>query len=168
MKLGITGHRPLGLFGTYDVDDIVLTNFKKHISNKLLELEPEKIISGMALGTDQIVAEVAVDMGVPFIAAVPCNDQDCMWPDESKKKYQKLLSLAKEVVVVSPGPYGYVEINGKKVNKMHIRDKWIVDNSDELLAVWNGHRQSGTFATIRMGEKKIARGEMYKIHRITP
>ena len=51
---------------------------------------------------------------------------------------------------------------------MHKRDKWIVDNSDELLAVWNGQPRGGTFATIRSAEKAIAKGKEYTIHIIDP
>lgn len=168
MRLGITGHRPSPHLGGYDIPNPTYIKIYNELLAKIKELNPECLVSGMAQGTDQWAVKAAIELGIPFIAAVPCDDQDCMWPEDSKKEYQRLLSLAQEVVVVSPGPYGYIEVNGKKINKMHIRDKWIVDNTDELLAVWNGHRHGGTFATIRMAEKKIARGEKYKLHKITP
>jgi len=167
MKLGITGHRPPSL-GGYDIPNPTYTKIYNQLLEKIKEINPECIVSGMAQGTDQWAVKAAIELGIPFIAAVPCDDQDCMWPEDSRKEYQKLISLAKEVVIVSPGPYGYVEIKNKRVNKMHVRDQWIVDNSDALLAVWNGHRQSGTFATIRMAEKKIKKDERYTIHRIIP
>jgi len=47
---------------------------------------------------------------------------------------------------------------------MFLRNKWIIDNSDELLAVWNGERKGGTFSAINYAEKKPG----YKIHVICP
>lgn len=160
MILGVTGHRPPILFGGYNPDKDRYEKMKNFVSNKIIELNPDKIISGMAQGVDQIVAEIAVETGIPFIAAIPCDGQDATWPDEAKKRYMDLLEKASESVVVSPGPY--------EAKKMHIRDKWIVENSTCLLGVWNGQRYGGTFSTIRSAEKLIAKGREYQIHIINP
>lgn len=168
MKLGITGHRPHPNLGGYDIPNPTYLKIYNALLENFKELNPECIVSGMAQGTDQWAVKAAIELGIPFIAAVPCDGHESMWPEESKKEYHRLLSLAQNVVVVSPGPYGYVRVGNKNVNKMHIRNQWIIDNSDELLAVWNGYRQGGTFSAVRMAEKKIERGEAYKLHRIIP
>ena len=159
MILGITGHRP-PLLGGYDIPNPTYEKIYKALQDKFHELNPEKIISGMALGTDQWAAWAAMELGIPFIAAVPCDGQDSQWPEESKKKFRTLLDCAAEVVVVSPGPYA--------PEKMHLRDRWIVDNSNQLLGVWTGIRQGGTFGTIRYAEKEINKGRDYKINIINP
>jgi uncharacterized phage-like protein YoqJ len=160
MILGITGHRPPGLNCSYDIPNPTYEKVYKALIDKIKELNPEKIISGMALGVDQYAAYVAIDLGIPFIAAMPCDGQDSQWPERSKQKFRELLNQAIEVVVVSPGPYA--------PEKMYLRDRWIVDNSDQLLGVWNGIRQGGTFGTIRYAEKEINRGREYKISIIDP
>lgn len=61
---------------------------------------------------------------------------------------------------MSPGGYA--------PEKMHIRDRWIVDNSTDLIGVWNGQQYGGTYGTIRYAEKQINKGRDYKIHIIAP
>ena len=160
MILGITGHRPPGLGCGYNIPNPTYEKVYKALQDKFHELCTEKIISGMALGTDQWAAWAAMELGIPFIAAVPFEGQDSQWPDESKRKFKALLDSAAEVVIVSPGGYA--------PEKMHIRDRWIVDNSDALCAVWTGIQQGGTFGTIRYAEKEISKGRDYKIHFINP
>lgn len=159
MILGITGHRPPTL-GGYNIPNPTYEAVKDALRDRFKSISPSKIISGMAQGTDQWAAEVAIEMGIPFIAAVPCDNQDKMWPDHAKKVFKDLLDKADEIVVVTPGEY--------TKSCMHDRDRWIVDNSDCLLGVWNGQRFGGTFATIRMAEKQIAKGREYSIYRIDP
>jgi uncharacterized phage-like protein YoqJ len=94
MILGITGHRPPGLGCGYDIPNPVYDKIYKALKDKFNELSPEKIISGMALGTDQWAACAAIELGIPFIAAVPFDGQDSKWPNESRKKFKFLLDSA--------------------------------------------------------------------------
>lgn len=158
MILGITGHRPNHL-GGYEIPNPTYEKVCAALRQKLEALRPNKIISGMAQGTDQWAVEEAIKLNIPFIAAIPCDNQDLNWPEESKKRYYELLELAEESVVVNPGPY--------ESWKMHERDRWVVQNSDSLLGVWSGIRKGGTFATIQMGKKK-AKTKDYQIHIINP
>jgi len=63
-------------------------------------------------------------------------------------------------VVVSPGSYS--------PEKMHVRDRWIIDNSNQLLAIWTGTQYGGTFATIKYAEKKVKANQDHKINIINP
>lgn len=160
MILGITGHRPHPHLGGYDIPNLMYTALKEAIKEMFVSLNPDKIISGMAQGTDQYSVEVAIELEIPFVAALPCDNQDAMWPQKAKDRFQYLLSKASEIHNVSPG--GYTK------SCMHERDRWIVNNSDALLAVWNGQNFGGTFATVRMAQKRINKGDQYLIHRINP
>ncbi len=154
MILGITGHRPEPNLGGYKIPNPVYDALKLEIAKVFQELKPNKIISGMAQGTDQYAVEVAISLGIPFIAALPCNGQDKLWPQESRNRYKELLDKAESYVVVSPGEY--------TKSCMHKRDQYLVDNSDSVLAVWNGQKFGGTFATVRMAEK--ANKSIYRIN----
>lgn len=158
--IGITGHRPPGLGCSYDIPNPTYEKVYAALQSKFHELAPEKIISGMALGTDQWAAWAAMELDIPFIAAVPFEGQESKWPEDSKRKFKTLLDAAAEVVVVSPGGYA--------PEKMHIRDRWIVDNSTDLVGVWNGQRYGGTYGTIQYAEKQLNKGREYKIHIIDP
>jgi len=87
-------------------------------------------ISGMALGVDQWYAEACIDLDIPFTAAIPFENMEIKWPRLSQEKYKYILSKAWNIIYVS-GP-------GYEPWKMQIRNKWMVDNCTEILAIWNG------------------------------
>jgi len=154
MIISITGHRPADL-GGYEIPNPVYDNVRKLLTEKFKELNPQMVISGMALGADQWAAYVAIELCIPFTAAVPCDNQDSRWPADSRKQYQELLGLAAKVVVVSPGPYA--------AYKMHKRSQWMVDNSDVLVAIWTGKQHGGTFSCVQ-----YAKSQNKDIHIINP
>jgi uncharacterized phage-like protein YoqJ len=102
----------------------------REIDKALKELKPEKVITGMALGVDQWAAMIAYKLGIPFLAAIPFENQESKWPEKSQKTYRLLRKLAAEEVIVSEGGYS--------IDKMQTRNVWMVDNSDKLIAVWDG------------------------------
>src|SRR5713101_7434394 len=127
--IAFTGHRPNKLSG-YKLPNPTYTYVCQQLEKTLLELKPDKAISGMALGVDQWAAHICVKLGIPFIAAVPCDNQDSRWPEASKKTYQLLLKKAAEIVVVSPGAYTH--------ECMQKRNEWMVHHCDKLIGVWDG------------------------------
>src|SRR6266571_4842958 len=100
MIVGITGHRSakIGGFSTPNpIHSYIVAEMRKHF----IELKPDAIISGMALGVDTIAAELAIELGIAFTAAVPFVGQERVWPITSKKHYHNLLTKANTVHVVS-------------------------------------------------------------------
>jgi len=129
MIVAFTGHRPDKL-GGYKLPNPTYIKVCQEIEKALTELKPEKVISGMALGVDQWAAYIAVKMKIPFVAAIPFEKQESKWPLQSQETYHKLVKLASEQVIVSPGGYS--------AEKMQIRNKWMVDHCDKLIAIWDG------------------------------
>ncbi len=129
MIIGVTGPRPQNLWG-WNVPNPIYDYVKLELTKKLIALKPTKVISGMALGVDTLVVELCIELNIPFIAAVPFKGQESKWNKELQDKYKELLSKALEIVIVSDGGYS--------IDKMQIRNKWIVDNSDLIIGVWNG------------------------------
>ncbi len=135
--LGITGHRPKKLYG-YDEEspgNVFVIHamgdfFKKH--------KPEKVITGMALGTDQWAAQWCIKLEIPFVAAIPTEGQDNMWPEASKKKYRWILECAAETVIVTPKDSNS-QLAPSLSLVMQKRNEWIVDHSDSMLAVFGGY-----------------------------
>lgn len=153
MIIGITGHRPqsIGGFKANPLQDRV----KLAIHEFLKENKPELIITGMALGVDTWAAQSAIELGIPFEAAIPFADQFNRWPEDSVKEYKRLLELAAKVTIVSPG--------GFSAEKMHIRNMYIVQKCNLLLAVYNGQRSGGTFQAV-----EFAKSVNKPIHVINP
>lgn len=141
MILAATGHRPdkLGGYGENVLDKLT------YLAEKYLdEVDPDKIISGMALGWDMAWANAGIRLGYPVIAAVPFEGQERMWRNEFKKDYFKLLDQCSEIIYVSDPGYA--------VWKMQKRNEWMVDNCDTVVALWNG-TQGGTANCIKYANK---------------
>lgn len=143
MIIAFTGHRPDKL-GGWDPLHPVVESVKKAIHDFLVVNWPKYVISGMALGVDQWAAQIAVDLGIPYIAALPCDNPETPWPLPSQERFRALLAKACQVVVVSPGPY--------KPWKMDRRNEWMVDNCDQLAAVHDGSL-GGTYNCIEYAER---------------
>ena len=134
MKIALTGHRPERLKGQR-------VNISLWIAEQLLKYkdEIEEVYCGMAQGADQIFADIAQRLEIPVI---------CCYPYKKKKYHPKELEIikeAKDVVYVSE------EYTGKKV--YWLRDKYMVDNCDLLLAVFDGVKKGGTWITVDYANK---------------
>lgn len=129
MIVAFTGHRPDKL-GGYNLPNPTYTRVCQKIEKVLMELKPEKVITGMALGVDQWAAMIAYKLKIPFLAAIPFENQESKWPETSQKTFRLLRKLASEEVIVSPGKYSAA--------KMQVRNEWMVDNCDKLIAIWDG------------------------------
>lgn len=132
MKIAVTGHRPDKLGKEY----LLVGPHTDYIREKLLlALDPfmkyqPTLITGMALGVDQLFAKIAIANVLPFIAALPCRNQDKLWPNPSKRLYHELLSKATMIIYVHDGEY--------TKSCMQERNEFMVDNCDLLIAVFDG------------------------------
>lgn len=143
MIIAGTGHRPSAI-GGYKLPNPTYNKICQEIEKVLLDLKPDKVLSGMALGYDQYLANIARKLKIPFVAVVPFDGQDNNWIPSSKRTYQTLLKLASDIVVVSSGGYS--------AYKMQIRNQYLVDNCDILLACYNGEKSGGTANCVKYAQ----------------
>lgn len=141
MILAGTGHRPNKL-GGYSPE--VFARLVSLAEAALIKYQPTQVISGMALGWDQALAQASINLHIPLLAAVPFLGQESQWPEQSQAVYRTLLAQA-AVHIVSPG--GYVP------RKMQVRNEWMVDLSTDVLALWNGS-SGGTGNAIQYARKQ--------------
>lgn len=127
MILAFTGHRPQKLGGYSDDTFNRLVALAKAVITKY---HPMSIITGMALGWDQAVAQAAIELHVPFTAAIPFIGQESKWPEQSQAKYRELRGKSELTKVVMSGDYS--------ADKMQIRNEWMVDHADMVIALWDG------------------------------
>lgn len=135
-----TGHR-LELIGYENYNKLV-----DYIVSILPTYNATKIICGMALGFDQALAEAAIQLNIPFVAAVPFKGQEFVWPEIAKIKYNDILNKALEVIIVCEG--------GFATKKYFIRDHFMIDNSEAVIALYNGQKKGGTAATVKYAKKQ--------------
>ena len=143
-----TGHRPQKLpwgFNENDVGCLAMKEITKiEIQNAIINYGITHFISGMAIGFDIIAAELVLELkkDYPFITlecAIPCKEQDKLWRQEQKERYRNILSQADKVTCVSDKPY----FDGC----MQKRNKYMIDNSSVLIALFNG-KAGGTKQTV--------------------
>jgi len=139
-----TGHRPHRLGG---YDDGTFQKLCSLALKSLSALEPQYVISGMALGWDQALATSALELRFKLDAAIPFEGQERRWPINSQKKYRQLLQQA-NVINTDPDKDGLF-----RAWKMQVRNQYMVDNSHVLLALWDG-TSGGTENCIRYALKK--------------
>ena len=133
LVIGATGHRTI----THPEERV------KEELKKIFTIEaPSHVISGMALGYDTLFVEVAIEMGIPFVAAIPFAEQANLWPEENKKHYMNLLEKAKDI---------YIHPQTVTKNKVYAgyfgRNRWIVQNSQLLVAYMINSEDGGTAHT---------------------
>jgi len=129
---GVTGHR--------DVEQKPgeLDRFARLSVARMVCKAPDPlVITGMARGWDLAVAQACVDLKVPFWAAVPFWGQTKTWRESDKARWMSLIDRAQHVEVA-----GTLEMT----DLYHKRDRWIVEQCNELWAL-NSGRRSGTDRT---------------------
>ena len=148
MVIAVTGHRPNKMPQGYGYD---ITNEKwiklKELFKKLLtENNCTEAITGMALGVDTVFALAVLELkesgyDIKLHCAIPCNNHSSMWPESSKNLYNQILEKADIIKIVSNREY--------KPFLMQIRNEYMVDLCDKLIAVWDGNYKSGTANCVR-------------------
>ena len=76
--------------------------------------------------------------------AIPCRNQDERWNDESKKRYAKIKKECDFLTYIS---------DEYTPTCMNDRNKYMVDHSAVVIAVWNG-KPSGTGNTVRFAKDR--------------
>lgn len=149
-----TGHRPSKFPFKYDETDERCLELKSMLRLKIINLinysDVRNFIVGMALGVDTWAAEIVLEIkelysDIRLIAAVPCPEQTKGWSKENQARYDNILDLCDEVVTIS---------DRWTSSCMMKRNKYMVDNSDFVIAVWNGEFSGGTAKTLGYARKK--------------
>ena len=135
--IGITGHRKMD----HDYEKV-----KKLVTEKLVQYNANCIVLGMALGFDMLVAEACMNLGMPFVAAIPCQGQTSAWSKIEKERYSKILDKAWKTKIITSGTFA--------IWKLFERNKWIISRSNMILCYWDGKEKGGTFSTIKAAKAK--------------
>lgn len=147
-----TGHRPKSFPWKYDesAPDCIL--LKEVLAEQIKALEDGGVtdfLSGMAQGADLWCSEIVLNLKKENPALIlhcilPCKGQESEWAASAQERYHSILAQANEIVYV-----------GQEYSRdcMMERNRYLVDHSSFLLAVYNGTRRSGTGATVRYAQQ---------------
>lgn len=119
--------------------DLIFERLKDAI-NRAYTAGFKKFIFGGAIGIDQLAMQAAVSettslTDIELVCAKPFPSQHVIWPKHVQDEFFVLLSYM-TVINISPDPYS--------VEKMDIRNRYMVDNSDVVIAIWDSYSKGGT------------------------
>ena len=140
-----TGHRPEKL---HTSQQEIITQLEQEIYSAI-NSGFTTFISGMARGVDIWAAEIVLELRrqghhIKLICASPFRGFEKNWPENWKNKYLEVLQAADLVKFISPQYYKAC---------FQVRNKWMVDHSALVIAVFNGE-PSGTLNTLRYAQSK--------------
>ena len=108
-----------------------------------------EFLSGMAQGVDLWAAEIVLDLkkrnpALRLHCILPCEGQEDVWPTSEQERYHSILRQADEVIYVN---------REYSSDCMLARNRYLIEHSSVLLAVYNGSCRSGTGMTVRYAQK---------------
>lgn len=146
-----TGHRPQKLgYGENSIQCDELKGRLEELIKNLIEKESvTHFISGVALGVDTYAANIVLNLkaqypGITLECAIPCETQAVKWNERDRDIYYDLLAKCDKETLLQQN---YTS------DCMQKRNEYMVDNSDYVIAVWNG-KPSGTENTVKYANKK--------------
>ena len=144
MKVALTGHRPQRLGLPEDETNKEWRQIRDWVIDTLHGLMYYKqelhMYSGMADGCDYLFAEVGACLkNVKLHCILPCKNYNSSheWYEEIKEKSYEWIELSDEF---------YKGCDS-------VRDQYLVDHCDVLIAIWDGIKSGGVWSTIRKAEK---------------
>lgn len=150
-KVTFTGHRP-GKIGGYDATHpqrmAIRHAIKSALQRAIAKFSDKEIvvISGGALGVDTDAASVAKELGLRFMIAAPCRNQDKPWQFDQKKRYASMCRAADADLAAALAVNGetveggVVFVHNGDYNRTCMQDRnvWMVNHADAVVAVWDG------------------------------
>lgn len=148
-----TGHRPGKLPWGEDEQDPRCLTLKQALVQALeraYQTGYQHFICGMARGTDLYFAEAVLALraehpDITLESARPCESQAETWPAQERLRYERLLDQCNYETLVQ---YHYDR------GCMMRRNRYMVDHSSRLIAVYDGHSKGGTDQTLAYARKK--------------
>lgn len=147
-----TGHRPKSFPWKYDETAPDCALLKEVLAMQITMLADRGVtdfFSGMAQGVDLWSSQIVLDLqtknpALKLHCVLPCKGQENKWTASAQESYHSILVQSNEVIYV-----------GREYNRdcMLERNRWLVDHSSILLAVYNGTYRSGTGMTVRYAQK---------------
>lgn len=145
MKIALTGHRPQRLFGN-NLKNGKWQKISEWIKTTLVQNGCTVAYSGMASGSDMLFAlsvkeikESGINMDLRLV--FPCNGYG------SKSKDKRYLSWRREIIDASDERI-FMHENWCSTCDDD-RDRYMVDNCDKLIAIFDGINAGGVYKTIQ-------------------
>jgi ribonuclease HI/uncharacterized phage-like protein YoqJ len=134
--VAVTGLRPSGLGGFGET--LPAAAVRRRLAEILAakrQVDPDLVVlTGLGLGAEQLGAEAAVSVEVPYAAVLAYPETDRLWPEESRRHFAGLLAGATEVVTLDRRAPDSKQKAGAALAR---RDAWLAAHAAEALVVWD-------------------------------
>lgn len=154
MSLAFTGHRPEMLpFGDNEMSAVSI-RAKSMILTEIMTRAADgcnTFLAGGARGGDIIFAEQVLLVkateypNIRLITVVPHEGQANSLSESWRERYFRILELSTDVIMLSSR---YTR------DCYHVRNRYLVDNAEKLLALYNGGATAGTAYTVKYARQK--------------
>jgi hypothetical protein len=131
MRIGITGHQNL----SFSIIDWI----KQELLIELNQLNIDEAYSCLAIGADQIFAEIILENKIPLITIIPCVNYKTTFDNKGLISYNHLLKQSTSIIQLDfqkPSEEAFFEAG-----------KTVILNSDILFAIWNNLPAKGLGGT---------------------
>lgn len=149
----LTGHRPAHFHFQYNElhpDCLALKDCMRIEIIKLVERGVTTFLSGMALGVDTWGTEIILGLKpqnphLKLVAVIPCETQANKWSEMQREHYFNLLAQCDDEIYIS---------RRYTTSCMFARNRYLVNHSSILLAVYDEGSKGGTAYTVRYAQDK--------------
>jgi ribonuclease HI len=136
-RLVILGARPPK--GSMALEPDVAEPLRRQMSEIIAakaEIEPDLVVlTGLRLGVEQLGAQAAIDVGVPFVGILPYPEPDRVWSAPLRERFAELSDAARDSVTLEKKQPASRADAGAAMAR---RDGWLRKAADEALIVWDG------------------------------
>ncbi len=150
-KCCFTGHRLHKIPWLADPDNILsrmLYDTVRRLVVEKIEMGFDYFISGMALGADMMCARIVLELrnsypNIKLECALPCEEQALRWGEKERQEYREILAQS-----------DYISVISQHYSRacLHMRNKYMVENSQRIIAIWDGS-DGGTQNTVLLANR---------------
>lgn len=147
--VAFTGPRPEKLPKNIDLSQLEHTLMQEILT--AIDEGFEIFYSGMSRGVDMIAAKCVLEARqtypqVKLHAAIPFVGQADLWNDSDREQYEKVLSLADKITIISPFPFKQAYL---------VRSEFMIRNAALLITVYDGKSGGGTKYAVDYAQKTM-------------
>ena len=154
MNIAFTGHQPEALpFGSNELAPACV-QLKALLLSEIMDCAAggcDTYLAGGARGGDiffaeqVLIAKATEYPGIRLITVVPHEGQANSWTEAWRDRYFRTLELSDDVITLSDR---YTR------DCYHVRNRYLVDHADKLLALYSGGATGGTAYTVKYARQK--------------
>ena len=150
----VTGAKPpeLGGYGPNPTADRVRSRLVEVLTHKSIEHPDLIVVSGLALGAEQLGAEAAVAAGLPYVAVLPHQGYGSVWSETARAWFEDLRDGALLTINLDQRE---PETKQQAAMWQRRRDLWILERAAEAIIVGTPDDEAYQAAVMRLSDDNV-------------